>query len=162
MQFAKSLGFRTVAIDNHPENLNLSANTGPGLEPDLLIDYNDSEALTKTRAFTEDIGLTAVVVCNDDVSAAEWSLKLLQPRGICVPLGLPESGYTFNAFDLVFDELVIKGSLCASAKSVEEMMETVAKHNVKSHITTVPLKDATNLPTKFKNRDFKGRLVVVV
>lgn len=162
VQFAKALGFRTVAVDNHPQNLNLASDTGPGLEPDLLVDFNDSEAAETIKEFTEGIGLNAVVVCNDDIRAAEWSLKLLQPRGTCVPLGLPEKGYHFNAFDLVFNELVIKGSLCASRDSVEAMMKIVAKHNVKSHITTVALEDATSLPIRYIKKDFKGRLVVTV
>ncbi|KAH6691088.1 chaperonin 10-like protein [Leptodontidium sp. MPI-SDFR-AT-0119] len=162
VQFAKALGYQTVAVDNCLENLTLSSDTGPGLEPDLLVDYNDSEGTPKIWNFTDGLGLRAAVVCNDDVQAAEWSLKLLQPRGTCVPLGLPEKGYHFNAFDLVFNELVIKGSLCASRDSVEAMMKVVAKHGIKSHITAVALKDAAALPTKYKNRDFKGRLVVTM
>lgn len=162
VQFAKALGFRTVAVDNYPQNLNLSCDTGPGLEPDLLIDFNDPEAKNKILGFTDGIGLNAVVVCNDDVSAAQWSLKLLQPRGTCIPLGLPEKGYHFNAFDLVFNELVIKGSLCANRESVEAMMALVAERGVKSHITTVALEEATSLPSRYMKRDFKGRLVVLV
>lgn len=162
VQFAKTLGYRTVAIDNKPQNLNLAADTGPGLEPDIMVDSNDPEAAAKIKKFTNGLGLNAVVVCNDNVQVTEWSLKLLQPRGICVPMGLPEEGFHFNAFDLVFSELVIKGSLCANRDSVEAMMKVVAGRNVRSHITTVALEDAADLPARFERRDFKGRLVVTM
>lgn len=140
----------------------LSSDTGPGLEPDLLVGIDDENALERIEDFTNNIGLNAVIVCTDNVAAAEWSLKLLQPRGTCIPLGLPEMGYSFNAFDLVFKELVIKGSLCANTQSTEAMMKTVDKYKVKSHITSVLLEEAQSLPTKYINRDFKGRLVVLV
>ncbi|GKT48141.1 alcohol dehydrogenase [Colletotrichum spaethianum] len=162
VQFAKARGLRTVAVDKYPDSLELLTDTGPGLEPDLLVGIDDDDALQRINNFTNNIGLKAVIVCNDNVAAAEWSLKLLQPRGICIPLGLPENGYFFNAFDLGFKELVIKGSLCANTQSVETMMKTVVKHNVKSHVTTIPLAEAHSLPTKYIARDFKGRLVVLV
>ena len=96
VQFAKALRFRTVAVDNYLQSLNLASDVGPGLEPDLLIDYSDKEATKILSGITYGVGLNAVVVCNDDVGLAEWSLKLLQHRGVCVPLGLPEKGYHFK------------------------------------------------------------------
>jgi D-arabinose 1-dehydrogenase-like Zn-dependent alcohol dehydrogenase len=73
---------------------------------------------------------------------------------------LPTDGFHFSAFDLVFKELVVRGSLVANKTLVDEMMTVVDKHNVRSHVTVVDLKDAPRLPELYMNKHLKGRLVL--
>jgi propanol-preferring alcohol dehydrogenase len=160
IQFAKAMGYRTVAIDNREIGLQLAAKAT--LKSDLVVGYNDPEATKKISEFTDGIGLTAVVVCTDNVPASNWSINLLQPRGTCVVLGLPDEGYRFDAFALVFREIIIKGSLHAPRDAVEEMLQVVVKHQILSHLTTVRLEDAEALPEKVAAHDFEGRLVVLI
>ncbi|KAF5861636.1 hypothetical protein ETB97_012723 [Aspergillus alliaceus] len=160
IQFAKALGYRTVAIDNRDIGLQLAAKAT--LKPDLIVSYNDPDATAKIAEFSGGVGLKAVVVCTDNVSASNWSITLLQPHGTCVVLGLPDNGYLFDSFALVFREIVVKGSLHAPPDAVEEMMEVVEKHNIMSHLTTVHLDDAEMLPERVAAHDFQGRLVVLI
>lgn len=160
IQFAKALGYRTVAIDNRETGLRLAANVA--LKPDLIVGYEDPDTSKKISDFTDGIGLTAAVVCTDNVPASDWIIKLLQPRGTCVVLGLPDEGYRFDAFTLVFKEILIRGSLHAPRHAVEEMLEVVAKHQIFSHLTTVRLEDAEALPERVAAHDFEGRLIVLI
>lgn len=160
IQFAKALGCPVVAIDNRQEGRALARE--PLLKADLVVDFEDPDALNSVKSWAGRDGLAAVIVCTDNVEATEWSLNLLRPHGVAVPVGLPTSGFKFSAFTLIFSELVIKGSLVATRTQVEDMLDIVAKYQVKSHVTTVTLEGAVQLPDLYMNPHLKGRLVLKV
>lgn len=101
-----------------------------------------------------------MIICTDNVEAMKWSLKLLRIKGVCNIIGLPTEELRFNAFDLVFKELSIVGSLVANRRLVSEMMKVVEEKGVRSHVTTVTLEEAVRLPDLYMQKDLKGRLVV--
>ena len=160
VQFYKARGHPVVAIDNRHEGRALAQE--PDLKADLVIDMGDSNAVEKIKAWAGQLGLAAIVVCTDSVSAIEWSTKVLRPHGVCVPLGLPVEALKFNAFDVIFQELSIKGSLVASISQVEDMMKTVAKHGVRSHVSTIPLEKVPDLPGMYLDPHLTGRLVMKI
>ncbi|KAL3447863.1 chaperonin 10-like protein [Aspergillus insuetus] len=162
VQFAVGRGHPTVAIDNRPEGRHL-ANEGPEhLRPQKIIDSTSPNAEQEIIDFAGDGGLAAVIVCTDNVEVTEWSLKLLRPRGVCVPLGLPEDGFKFSAFDLVFKELRVKGSLVCNQPQAAEMMKFVAENGVRSYVARIGLEEAVDLPERYMDPHLKGRLVVVL
>ncbi|XPS73437.1 Alcohol dehydrogenase [Ascochyta lentis] len=162
IQFLKALGHPTIAIDNRKEGKDLAREVGPeALRADKVVDYNAKDAAEQVIKFGGDAGgVAGVVVCTDDVPATGWSLKILRPRGVCVPLGLPPDGFKFGAFDLVFKEQVIRGSLVATKPLTDEMMKIVEKHGIRSHITTIDFKDVPKLPEMYMDKHLKGRLVL--
>ncbi|RDW67517.1 hypothetical protein BP6252_08913 [Coleophoma cylindrospora] len=159
IQFAKALGYRVVAVHHKDASPKLAA-IRADLTPDLLVDYTRPEAIKEISDFTNDILLDAAVVCTDDIPANDWILHRLHPRGTCVVLGLPEKGFTFDAFNLVFREIVVKGSLHSSIDRMQEMMKVVSEYNIHSNIDIVPLDEAEALPERIHNHEFKGRVVV--
>lgn len=162
MQFAKSLGLRVVAIDNRDVGLKLASEVPAHLKPDQLINFNSHDATQKVSEFTGGIGLNGSVVCTDDVPASDWALHRLQPRGVCVILGLPLSGFKFDAFNLVFRELVVKGSLHCPVDEVKAMIKAVSANGVVSHLTVLPLEKAEDIPDRAVAHSFTGRLVVTL
>ncbi|KAJ5941540.1 Polyketide synthase enoylreductase [Penicillium verrucosum] len=160
VQFAKSQGLRVVAIDNRDIGLKLASEVPAHLRPDQVIDYNSKDAIQKISEFTDGIGLNGAVVCTDDVPASDWALHRLQPRGVCIALGLPESGFKFDAFNLVFREIIIKGSLHCPVEEVKVMMKAVSANGVVSHLTVLPLEEAEDIPDRAAAHSFAGRLVV--
>ncbi|KAL2841171.1 GroES-like protein [Aspergillus pseudoustus] len=162
VQFAVGRGHPTVAIDNRPEGIQLAQEVPEHLRPEKVVNSTSANALQEIVDFAGDGGLAAVIVCTDNVQVTEWSLKLLRPRGVCVPLGLPEEGFRFSAFDLVFKELRVKGSLVCTQPQAAEMMQFVAENGVRSHVTTVGLEEAISLPDRYMDPHLKGRLVMTV
>jgi D-arabinose 1-dehydrogenase-like Zn-dependent alcohol dehydrogenase len=162
IQFLKALGHPTIAIDNRKEGQELAQEVGPeNLRADKVVDYNDKDATEQVIRFGGGAGgVAGVIVCTDDVSATEWSLKILRPRGVCVPLGLPPDGFKFGAFDLVFKEQAIRGSLVATKPLTDEMMNVIAKHGIRSYISTIEFKDVPKLPEMYMDKHLKGRLVL--
>jgi len=77
-------------------------------------------------------------------------------------LGLPDDGYKFDSFSLVFREIVVKGSLHSSRDEVEAMMKVVDEHKILSHLTELSIDSAEALPERVSRHDFEGRLVVII
>jgi Zn-dependent alcohol dehydrogenases len=162
IQFAKARGLRVVAIDKRDIGLKLASEVPAHLRPDLTISFNSHVAIQQISDFTDGIGLNSAVVCTDDVSASDWALHRLQPKGVCVVLGLPESGFKFDAFNLVFREIVVKGSLHCPVDEAEKMVEAVVENGVVSHLTLLPLEEGENIPERAAAHSFTGRLVVKI
>ncbi|KAH6672792.1 chaperonin 10-like protein [Plectosphaerella plurivora] len=160
VQFAKALGLRVVAIDQRPGGLKLAQDVPAHLRPDLVLNIDDPATIQEISDFTGGIGLDGAVVCTDDVPASDWALHRLQPRSICVMLGLPDDGFKFDAFNLVFREIVVKGSLHCSVEEVKRMVDLVAEYGVTSHLTTISLDEGEDIPERAAAHSFSGRLVV--
>ena len=159
IQFAKALGHAVVAIDNRAEGRSLAMEIP--LPADLVVDSN-TEAISKVKTWAGKDGLAAILVCTDDVVATEWSLNLVRPHGVAVPLGLPVDGFRFNAFTVIFGELIIKGSLVARRDQIEDMMKVVNEHKIRNVITTVGREEAPKLPDMYMSPHLKGRLVMKI
>ncbi|KAJ9160591.1 Alcohol dehydrogenase GroES-like domain-containing protein [Coniochaeta hoffmannii] len=162
LQFAKSLGFTTIALDSRQAGRDLAAEVPDGLGPDLVVDSTSEDAAEKILAFTKGEGVAAAVVCTDSIAANTWTLRLLRVGGVMVPLGLPPDRWQFDADVLVYRELVIRGNYVASAESTRRMMEAVARRGVRSHVTTVELDDVPGIVDVYQDKNFRGRLVVKI
>jgi D-arabinose 1-dehydrogenase-like Zn-dependent alcohol dehydrogenase len=160
VQFAKAQGHPVVAIDNRPEGRALAKELT--LKADLVVDFNDPEAINKVKSWTGKGGLPAVVVCTDKVEAIQWSGRILRSRGTIVEIGLPTDPIKFDTFDIIFQEKTIKGSLVASKPQVETMLQVIDRFSIRSLITTVSLEEATNLTEKYMDPHLKGRLVMKI
>jgi D-arabinose 1-dehydrogenase-like Zn-dependent alcohol dehydrogenase len=160
IQFAKAVGLRVVAV--HHRNVRSKNDALPvELKADFFVDSSLPEAVQQISEFTNGIGLDAAVVCTDSVDITDWITHRLHPRGVCVPLGLPEAGFHFDAFNMIFREIAIKGSLHSSVEDMEEMMEVVAKNNIRSQVSLVQLEEAETLPARVHAHKFSGKAVVV-
>lgn len=159
VQFAKALGYRVVAASHHDPDLECLP---PALRPDIVVSYTQPDSAQEITEFTGGIGLDAVIVCTPSAEANDWAAHQLQPRGTCVVLGLPTKGFHFDAFNLVFRQIVVKGSLYADIHDLPQMLDVVSKHKIRSHITVVPLEEAEELPKKVAAHEFKGRVVVKI
>ncbi|KAK0385195.1 hypothetical protein NLU13_7673 [Sarocladium strictum] len=162
LQFAKSQGFRTVAIDSRAEGRDLAQHVPEALVPNLVVDSSDPEAPSEILKHTDGEGLAAAIVCTDSVEANSWTLRQLGIGGVMVALGLPSERWQFDSDMMVFRELTIKGSYVTSAESTRRMMEAVGKHGVRSHVTTVTFEDIPRIVDMYHDKSFKGRLVVEI
>ncbi|KAM0425573.1 hypothetical protein ACHAPT_009104 [Fusarium lateritium] len=163
LQFSKSMGFRTIAVDNHEAGRALATDVPkPNLSPDLVVDPGHPNAANVIFEFTKGEGAAAAVVCTDSIKVADWTLSLLRIGGTMVVLGLPPEKWQFDARILVFRELTIKGSYVASADSTTRMMEAVRRSGIRSQVTRVSFEDVPNLVERYEKREFKGRMVVEI
>ena len=160
IQFAKAMGFKTIAIDNREEGRRLAAKPASGLVPDLIVDSSSLDASDMILDFTAGEGLAGAVVCTDSIEANAWSLRQLGNGGVMVPVGLPKNRWQFDTEPIVFRELTIRGVYVAGRDSVEKMLETVAKYNITSHISRVEFDRIPSLIKEYTDPSMCGRLVV--
>lgn len=162
VQFAKALGFRTVAVDSRPAGCELARQIDNSkLQPDLVVNSSDPDAAARTIFdFTNGEGVAAVIVCTDSLAANQWALRLLRIGGTLGLLGLPADPWRFDADVICFRELSIRGSYVASREATERMMEIVEKAGVRSHITSISYKQIPDILSMYEDESFKGRLVV--
>ncbi|KAH6639008.1 chaperonin 10-like protein [Boeremia exigua] len=162
VQFAKAMGFRTVAIDNREEGRQLAQEVADHLKPDLVVDSTAIDADDRILEFTSGEGLAGVVVCTDSIAANAWSLQQLGNRGVMVPLGLPKDKWQFDSEAMVFRELIIKGSYVSSAEEAELMFKVVAEHQISSHLTVLEFDQIPTLVDRYLQKSMKGRLVIQI
>jgi D-arabinose 1-dehydrogenase-like Zn-dependent alcohol dehydrogenase len=160
LQFAKALGYKTVAIDNRLEGRQLALEVPKHLRPDLVIDSTASCANGKITDFTSGEGLAGVVVCTDSIQANAWSLQQLGNKGVMVPLGLPKDKWQFDSEAMIFRELTIRGSYVASAEEVEDMLRIVAENGISSHLKVLDFDQIPTLVEQYMQPSMKGRLVI--
>lgn len=163
VQFAKAQGYRVVAVDKHEIGLKLASEVPAHLKPDLIVNSDDQDAAQKISDFTDGLGLNAAIVCTGDDAANDWAAQRLQPRGTCVVVGFPEGGdFKFDPMNLIFKEIVVKGTIFCSMDEVRSMMDAVVEHGVLSHLTLIPMEEAEDIPSKVAAHAFTGRPVVTI
>lgn len=132
------------------------------LSPDIVARLDDPDTIKKLDELSDGLGVDAVLTCTDDVPATDWALHRLRYGGVGVVLGLPNDGFKFDPFNIVFRELVIRGSLHSSVEEVKNMIEVVAREGICSTITQLPLEQGETIPERIAAREFEGRLVVTI
>ena len=162
LQFAKSQGFTTIALDSRQAGRDLATDVPDALRPDLVLDSTTTDTQERIFDFTKGEGIAAAVVCTDSIEANASTLRLLRINGVMVPLGLPPERWQFDADVLVFRQLIIRGSYVASRRETEEMMDVVALHGVRSHLTVVEFGDVPGIVDRYQEKEFSGRLVVKI
>ncbi|KAH8170915.1 alcohol dehydrogenase groES-like domain-containing protein [Sarocladium implicatum] len=162
VQFAKSQGFCTIAIDSRQEGRDLAQDVPEALMPNYTIDSTSSNAAEEILKHTNGEGIAAAIVCTDSIEANAWTLRQLGIGGVMVALGLPPERWQFDSDIMVFRELTIKGSYVASAESTRRMMEAVGAHGIRSHVTVKSFDDIPQIVDAYHDKSFKGRLVVEI
>lgn len=159
IQFAKALGYRVAAV-HHRDNRSKLDTLPEHLRPDIFVVEGAPDTIDRLTEFSEGRGLDAAVICVDTTASNDWVLHRLHPRGTAVLLGLNEDGFRFDAFNVVFREIKVKGSLHSSVEDMARMLDIVAKQGVHSEISVVPLDEAEALPSRVHAHEFSGRPVV--
>jgi D-arabinose 1-dehydrogenase-like Zn-dependent alcohol dehydrogenase len=162
LQFAKAMGFKTIAIDNRKAGRSLAVEIeNVALIPDLVVDSPDTDSASREIFdFTGGEGVTAAVVCTSSVGANRWALTLLRHQGCLGVLGLPQEPWQFDAAPIVFRELSIKGAYVCGAEAAEKMLQVVATAGVKSHLTNIHFEQIPDIVKIYTDDAFQGRIVV--
>lgn len=162
VQFAKALGLRVAAIDGSDVGTRMATELPQNLRPDIVARLDAADTIARLEEFSDGMGIDAVITCTDDVSATDWALHRLRYGGVGVVLGLPNDGFKLDPFNIVFRQLVIRGSLHSSVEEVRKMIEVVAREGIRSTITQLPLEEGEAIPERIAAREFRGRLVVTM
>ncbi|KAI1193439.1 alcohol dehydrogenase-like protein [Nemania serpens] len=164
LQFATKMGLKVLGVDNADAPLQLAKNLGtPVRIVDARVENANEVAIELGREDGKqdrgDMGLDAVIILPESQKAFDYGIDLLRNHGRCVVVSFPERGFHISARDVVFRDISIVGSLVGSNKTLREVLQFAAAHEVRAVMKTFPLSGLNDLVTEYHKGE-GGKLVI--
>jgi propanol-preferring alcohol dehydrogenase len=154
IQFARQMGFHTVAIGRGSDKEKLAKDLGAHVYIDTAVD--DSAALLQRMG-----GARAILATAPSGDAMGLLVSGLATRGKLIVVGVPQDPMQLNAFPLVFGGRSVYGSLTGTAIETEDALAFSVLENIRPMIETVPLEEAADAYARMMQGKARFRLVLV-
>jgi alcohol dehydrogenase, propanol-preferring len=155
VQFARRMGFRTVAIDNGPEKAKLAKQLGAH-------SYVDSAAEDVAAALQQMGGAKAILATAPSGKAIAALLPGLAVRGKLIVVGVAPDPIEVSATSLVFGSRSIYGSLTGSVIDTQDTLAFSVLQDVRPMIETLPLEKAPEAFARMMDGTARFRMVLVI
>ena len=154
VQFARQMGFRTVAIGRGRDKEKLAKDLGAHLYIDSAVD--DAAAVLRRMG-----GARAILATATSGDAMGPLVSGLAVRGKLIVLGVPNDEIRLNAFPLVFGGRSIYGSLTGTPIESEDTLAFSVLAKIRPMIETAPLEQATDAYARMMQGKARFRMVLV-
>jgi alcohol dehydrogenase, propanol-preferring len=154
IQFARHMGFRTVAIGRGREKEKLAKELGAHVYIDTAVD--DAAATLQRMG-----GARAILATAPSGNAMGPLVSGLAVRGKFIVVGVPQDQMQLSAFPLVFGGRSIYGSLAGTAIDTEDALAFSVLENIRPMIETVPLEEAADGYARMMQGKARFRMVLV-
>jgi len=154
VQFARHLGFRTVAIGRGRDKEKLAKDLGAHLYIDAAVE--DAAAVLQRMG-----GARAILATGTSGDAMGRLVAGLAARGKLIVVGVPEDPIQLNAFPLIFGGRSIYGSLTGTPIDGEDTLAFSVLENIRPMIETVPLEQADDAYARMMQGKARFRMVLV-
>jgi D-arabinose 1-dehydrogenase-like Zn-dependent alcohol dehydrogenase len=154
IQFARQMGFRTVAIGRGREKETLAKELGAHVYIDTAVD--DAAAVLKRMG-----GARAILATAPSGGAIGPLVSGLAARGKLIVVGVPQDQIQLSAFPLIFGGRSIYGSLAGTAMDTEDTLAFSVLENIRPKIETVPLDQAADAYARMMQGKARFRMVLV-
>jgi D-arabinose 1-dehydrogenase-like Zn-dependent alcohol dehydrogenase len=154
VQFARQMGFHTVAIGRGREKEKLAKDLGAHVYIDTAAD--DAAAVLQRMG-----GAKAILATGTSANAMGSLVSGLATRGKLIVVGVPQDQMQLNAFPLVFGGRSIYGSLAGTAIDSEDTLSFSVLQNIRPMIETVPLEQAADGYARMMEGKARFRMVLV-
>jgi len=153
VQFARHMGFHTVAIGRGREKEKLAKDLGAH----VYIDTADNAAAVLQRMG----GARAILATGTSGDAIGPLVSGLSARGKLIVVGVPGDPIQLNAFPLVFGGRSIHGSLTGTPIDSEDTLAFSVLENIRPMIETLPLEQAADAYARMMQGKARFRMVLV-
>src|SRR5712672_3295919 len=154
VQFARNMGFRTVAIGRGREKEKLAKDLGAHV-------YIDAAAQNTADLLQRMGGARAILATGTSGDAMGPLVSGLAPRGKLIVVGVPQDQIQLNAFPLVFGGRSIHGSLTGTPIDGEDTLAFSVLENIRPMIETAPLEQAADAYARMMQGKARFRMVLV-
>ena len=154
VQFARHMGFRTVAIGKGRDKEKLAKDLGAQVYIDTAVD--DAAAVLQRMG-----GARAILATAPSGGAMGPLVPGLAARGKLIVVGVPGDPIQLNAFPLVFGGRSIYGSLAGTAIDTEDTLAFSVLENIRPMIETLPLEQAADAYARMMQGKARFRMVLV-
>jgi D-arabinose 1-dehydrogenase-like Zn-dependent alcohol dehydrogenase len=153
VQYARHMGFRTVAIGRGREKEKLAKELGAHVYIDTAVD--DAAAVLQRMG-----GARAILATATSGDAMGPLVSGLSARGKFLLVGVPQDAIQLNAFPLVFGARSIHGSLTGTPIDSEDTLAFSVLENVRPMIETAPLDQAADAYARMMQGKARFRMVL--
>jgi alcohol dehydrogenase, propanol-preferring len=154
LQFARHMGFRTVAIGRGRDKEKLAKDLGAHV-------YVDAAAEDAATALQRMGGARAILATGTSGDAMGPLVSGLAVRGKLIVVGVPQDQIQLNAFPLVFGGRSIYGSLTGTPIDNEDTLAFSVLENIRPMIETFPLEQAADAYARMMQGKARFRMVLV-
>jgi alcohol dehydrogenase, propanol-preferring len=154
VQFARQLGFHTVAIGRGRDKEKLAKDLGAHVYIDTAVD--DTAAVLQRLG-----GARAILATAPSGDAMGPLVSGLAARGKLIVVGVPQDQIQLSAFPLVFGGRSIYGSLTGTAIDSEDTLAFSVLENIRPMIQTFPLDQAAQAYASMMQGKARFRMVLV-
>jgi alcohol dehydrogenase, propanol-preferring len=154
VQFARHMGFRTVAIGRGRDKEKLAKDLGAHV-------YIDASAADAAAVLQRMGGARAILATGTSGGAMGALVPGLAARGKLIVVGVPQDQIQLNAFPLVFGGRLIYGSLTGTPIDGEDTLAFSVLENIRPMIETFPLEQAADAYARMIQGKARFRLVPV-
>src|SRR5882724_3024766 len=154
IQFARHMGFRTVAIGRGREKEQLARDLGAHVYIDTAVD--DAAVVLQRMG-----GARAILATATSGDAMGPLVSGLAARGKFIVLGVPGDPIQLNAFPLVFGGRSIYGALTGTPIDNEDTLAFSVLENIRPMVETVPLEQAADAYARMMEGKARFRMVLV-
>src|SRR5882762_8919631 len=154
IQFARHMGFRTVAIGRGSDKEKLAKDLGAYVYVDTAVE--DAAAALQRLG-----GARAVLATAPSGDAIGPLVSGLGARGKLIVVGVPLDEMKLSAFPLVFGGRSIYGSLAGTAIDTEDALAFSVLENIRPMIETLPLEQAADAYARMMQGKARFRMVLV-
>jgi len=154
IQFARHMGFRTVAIGRRREKEKLAKDLGAHV-------YIDTAAEDAAAVLQRMGGARAILATGTSGDAMGPLVSGLAVGGKLIVVGVPQDPIQLNAFPLVFGGRSIYGSLAGTAIDTEDALAFSVLENIRPMVETRPLEQAADAYARMMQGKARFRMVLV-
>lgn len=154
VQFARHMGFRTVAIGRGADKEGLARKLGAHVYVDSAVE--DAAAVLQRMG-----GARAILATAPSGSSMGPLLSGLAARGKLIVVGVPEDEIRLNALPLIFGGRSIYGSLTGTAIDNEDTLAFSVLENIRPMVETMPLEKADEAYGRMMEGKARFRMVLV-
>jgi len=154
VQFARHLGFHTVAIGKGGDKQKLAKDLGAHVYIDTAVD--DAAAALRRMG-----GARAILATAPSGSSMGPLVSGLATRGKLIVIGVPDDEIRLNAFPLVFGGRSVYGSLTGTPIDSEDTLNFSVLENIRPMIETVSLEQAADGYARMMEGKARFRMVLV-
>ncbi|HMG19114.1 MAG TPA: alcohol dehydrogenase [Gemmatimonadales bacterium] len=155
IQFARRMGFHTVALGRGREKEQLAKSLGAHLYIDTAAD--DAVAVLQRLG-----GASAILATGTSGGAMGPLVSGLAARGRLIVVGVPGDPIQLSAASLVFGGRSIYGALTGTPIDNEETLAFSVQENIRPMIETLPLERAADAYARMMQGDARFRMVLTM
>ena len=154
VQFARHMGYRTVAIGRGRDKEKLAKDLGAHV-------YIDSATEDAPAVLQRMGGARAILTTATSGDAMGPMVSGLAVRGKLIVVGVPQDSIQLNAFPLVFGGRSIYGSLTGTPIDNEDTLAFSVLENIRPMIETFPLEQAADAYARMMQGKARFRVVLI-